>query len=221
MSSEQDTTMDSDELSRMLSASEALDVDVYSLLESGCDTSSQRHVICMAYCKAAVVHAISQRVLIEDGLHGTALGLIRLYFETVVRAAWVLHGAKDDWLVKFSAPVPPGDLSEPQMGPPIPAMLDAVASVAPEAAVELRRLNETVRVMHSFVHGGAHLVVHALRGYPPEKLVAVLQNRNLLSLMLSNVIVAASQKPALRSAVRGLMDRHSGCMPPMKVNGPD
>jgi len=31
------------------------------------NTSSQRQVICMAYCKAAVVHAISQRVLIESG----------------------------------------------------------------------------------------------------------------------------------------------------------
>lgn len=214
MSSVQDATVDSDELSRMLIACEALDVDVYSLLESGWKISSQRHVICMAYCKAAVVHAISQRVLMEEGLHGTALSLVRLHFETVVRAAWVLHGAKDDWLLKFSAPISPGDLSEPQMGPPIPAMLDAVAGIAPEAAFELRRLNETVKVMHSFVHGGAHLVVHALKGYPPEKLVAVLQNRNLLLLMLSNVIVVASQKPALRSAVRGLMDRHGGCMPP-------
>ena len=89
MSSEQDATMESDELSCMLTASGALDADVYSLLESGWNTASQRHVICMAYCKAAVVHAVSQRVLIEDGLHGTALSLIRLHFETVVRAAWV------------------------------------------------------------------------------------------------------------------------------------
>ena len=33
-------------------------------------------------------------------------------------------------------------------------------------ALEGRRLYQTVKVMHSFVHGGAHLVVHALRGYP-------------------------------------------------------
>ena len=63
--------MGSDELSRMLTASGALDGDVRSLLDSGWNTSSQQHVICMAYCKAAVVHAISQRVLIEERLHGT------------------------------------------------------------------------------------------------------------------------------------------------------
>lgn len=219
MPKEQATSAPDDELLRILVACEALDLDVYALLECGWNTSSQRQVICMAYCKAAVVHAISQRVLIENGLHGSALSLIRLHFETVVRAAWILHGAKDDWLARFSAPVLPGDLSEPQMGPPIPSMLEAIEHVAPEAAFELRRLNETVKVMHSFVHGGAHLVVHALRGYPAENLVAVLQNRNLLSLMLCNVLVIASQRPELRGAVRGLMDRHAGCMPPLDVSG--
>lgn len=206
------------ELLRIVAACEAMDLDVRALLESGWNTSSQRQVICMAYCKAAVVHAISQRVLIENGLHGSALSLIRLHFETVVRAAWVLHGAKDEWLTQFSAPVAPGDLSEPQMGPPIPAMLDAIAAAAPEAAFELRRLNETVKVMHSFVHGGVHMVVHALRGFPPKNLVTVLQNRNLLSLMLCNVIVIASQNPGLQGAVRGLMERHAGCMPPLTVS---
>ena len=201
-------------LAAMLAASEVLDVDLRSLLELAWPPLSQRHVICMAYCKAGVEHASSQRILIEAGLHGTALSLIRLHFEAVIRAAWVLHGAQDEWLVKFSSPVPPGSLTEPQMGPPIPAMLDAISLIAPDIASELRRLNESVKVMHSFVHGGAHLVVHALRGYPPENLISVLQNRNLLLLMLSNVIGAASQKHALRTAVSVLKDRHSACMPP-------
>ena len=64
--------------------------------------------------------------------------------------------------------------------------------------------------MHSFVHGGVHLVVHALRGYPAGKLTSVLQNRNLLSLMLANVIVIVSQDPDLRGSV----GRLSACMRP-------
>lgn len=203
-----------EELARILSLSERFDDDVFALLETCWNSSSQRLVICMAYCKAAVEHAVSQRVLIGAGLHGTALSLIRLHFESVVRAAWVLHSAKDDWLVKFSTPVPDGAIAEPQMGPPIPAMLDAIMLHAPQAARELYRFNETMKVMHSFVHGGAHLVVHALRGYPPEKLVSVLQNRNLLSLMLTNLIVIASQQPKLIGTVRQLGEAHASCMPP-------
>ena len=203
-----------EELDKVLSLSERFDDDVFALLETCWNSSSQRLVICMAYCKAAVEHAVSQRVLIEAGLHGTALSLMRLHFEAVVRAAWVLHGAKDDWLIKFLTPVPDGDLNEPQMGPPIPAMLDAIKLHAPQAALELSRLNHTMKVMHSFVHGGAHLVVHALRGYPREKLVSVLQNRNLLLLILTNVIVVASHQPQLIGIVRQLGEAHAGCMPP-------
>jgi|SRR5450830_57498 len=205
-----------DELAEMLSLSASLDDDLTALLERAWNTSTQRLAICMAFCKAAVEHAISQRVLIEAGLTGTALSLIRLQFETVVRAAWILHGAKDEWLIRFSLPVPDGELNEPQMGPPIPAMLDAIKIHAPEAAMELSRLNETLKVMHSFVHGGAHLVVHALRGYPPKNLVAVLRNRNLLSLMLSNIIVIAGQQPHLNGAVQQLMIAHESCMPPRR-----
>ena len=54
-------------------------------------------------------------------------------------------------------------------------MLDAIEPYAPQAVTEFCRLHSTVKVMHSFVHDGAHLVVHALRGYPPEKLVALLR----------------------------------------------
>lgn len=220
MSSKRDAAEESNELASLLTASATLDADLYSLLEDAWNDSSQRHIVCLAFCKAAIEHAASQRVLIGDGLHGTALSLIRLHFESVVRAAWVLYGAKDEWLAKFCAPVPIGDLSEPQMGPPLPVMLGAIESVAPQAALELRRLCDTVKVMHSFVHGGVHLVVHALRGYPPEKLVAVLKNRNMLLIILSNVLVAASQKPGLRGAVRVLMDQHVGCMPPVRAGEP-
>lgn len=214
MQSEETGIARSEELVRILALSEKFDEDIFALLKAGWNTSTQRVSISMAYCKAAIEHAISQRVLIEAGLHGTALSLIRLHFEAVVRAAWILLGATDKWLANFCEPVPDGDLSEPQMGPPIPAMLEAIKQHAPEAVREFYRLNETMKVMHSFVHGGAHLVVHALRGYPPEKLVSILQNRNLLNLQLANVIVVGSQNPQLRGIVGKLGEAHAGCMPP-------
>jgi hypothetical protein len=217
MNSRDVDSVEDEELAKILSLSEMFDDDVFALLEKCWNLSSQRQVICLAFCKAAVEHAASQRVLIAVGLHGTALSLIRLHFEAVVRAAWVLHGAKDEWLVKFSTPVPVGVFDEPQRGPPIPAMLDAIKLNAPQAANELSRLNETMKVMHSFVHGGAHLVVHALRGYPPENLISVLQNRNFISLMLTNVMVIASHQPHLTGIVRQLGEAHASCMPPNRT----
>lgn len=204
-------------LGLILDESAAFDQDVARLLEAAWNTSSRRQGVCLSFCRAALEHATSQRALIGIGNNGTALALMRLHFETVVRAVWVLEGAKDAWLEEFASPVAPGDLNEPQLGPPIPSMLDAIALKTPDMARELRKLYSTVKVMHSFVHGGAHLVVHALRGYPPDKLVDVLRNRNLLTLMLCNVMVVASQKRELQGAVGRLSTVHAGCMPPPAV----
>lgn len=201
-------------LQRILVASTALDDDLLALLQTGWNTTSSRSMVSMAFCRAALEHAVAQRLLIEAGLSGTALSLVRLQFESLVRAAWVLHAAKEEWLEKFISPVPSGDTSEAQMGPPIPAMVDAIEAAAGASAKELRRMHGTIKVMHSFVHGGVHLVAHALRGYPDEKLVAVMQNRNLMSLMLANVIVICSQEPRLVGSVQRLAAVHSACMPP-------
>lgn len=204
-------------LGRFLDGCAALDRDVELLLRDGWNISSARHVVTMGFCRAALEHAISQRVLVGAGHHGTALALVRLHFETTVRAAWVQIGATEDWLNKFTEPVPDGSLKEPSLGPPIPSMLDAIEASAPDMALEGRRLYQTVKVMHSFVHGGAHLVVHALRGYPPDKLIAVLRNRNLLCLMLCNVIVVTSGKRELYGTVGRLSRAHADVMPPPLV----
>ena len=212
---EQNELADFARLGKFLDGCAALDRDVEQLLRQGWTTSSPRQVITMAYCKAALEHAVSQRTLVGLGHHGTALALIRLHYETTIRAAWVQLGASDDWLQAFSNPVPAGSFKEPTMGPPIPSMLDAIEAVAPDLTREGRRLYETVKVMHSFVHGGAHLAVHALRGYPPDKLIDVLRNRNLLCLMLCNVIVVTAGKPERQGSVGRLSRAHADVMPPM------
>ena len=199
----------------MLDESAAFDSDVTQLLEAAWGTSTVRQTICFAYCKAALEHALSQRALLGIGKSGTALALTRLHYETVVRAAWIILAASDQWLSEFVTPVVAGDFNEPILGPPIPAMLDSIALKQPELVRDLRKLNETVKVMHSFVHGGVHLVAHALRGYPPENLIALLQNRNLLILQLCNVIVVASGRRSLFGSVGRLSRLHANCMPPV------
>ena len=120
---------------------------------------------------------------------------------------------KGDWLEAFATPVPPGILKEPTLGPPLPSMLDAIEPSASDIAHEGRRLNATVKAMHSFVHGGAHLGVHALRGYPTSNLIDVPKNRNLLLVMLSNVIVATAADARFNGLVGRIMRKHATVMP--------
>lgn len=135
--------MTHDRLDDLLRRSASLDDDVAKLLRK-CAATTQRTVISLALCNTAFEHAVSQRVLLELGLSGTALALSRLHFEALVRAAWTGQGASDKWISEFSTPVTGSSLREPIKGPPIPSMLDSFAPHAPEVAAQFRRLYSTI-----------------------------------------------------------------------------
>ncbi|MEJ8811837.1 hypothetical protein WKW77_12220 [Variovorax ureilyticus] len=206
-----------DQLGHLLALSEALDGDVAKLLRK-CQPASARAAISVALCRAAFEHAVSQRVLLESGLSGTAMALCRLQFEAVVRAAWTGQGASEKWIKAFTTPVEVEGHREPIMGPPIPAMLDTFALHAPHVAAEFRKLYGTIEGMHSFVHGGAQAVVHALMGgYPAENLAKALFNRNLLQWFTANCAIVATENAGLRPRLNLLREKHGGCMPPIVV----
>ena len=203
-------------LEDLLAASEALDEDIGKLLRK-CQATSTRSVIALALCHAAFEHALSQRLLLEAGLTGTALALCRLQFEVVVRAAWTGQGATDQWIDAFAAPVAAtvSVHKEPITGPPIASMLEMFGRHAPHVATEFSKLAATIPAMNSFVHGGSQIVAHSLMGgYPADRLAGVLLNRNLLQWYTANCAVVVARDPRLVPRMRLLQEKHGGCMPP-------
>lgn len=200
-------------LAELLAASEALDEDMAKLLGK-CQARSKRGVIVMALCGAAVEHALSQRLLVDAGLTGTALALCRLQFEAVVRAVWTAQCANDEWLDKFTTPVDGPGHQEPASQVSISTMLTHIEREVPHLAVELAKLLSTIKAMHSFVHSGSQAVAHALMpSYPSEKLMAVILNRNLMLLYVANAAVMAAEDPGLVPRMRLLREKHGACMP--------
>lgn len=207
---------DAARLEGLLTTSEALDEDVGKLL-SKCQAPSKRGVIALALCHAAFEHALSQRLLLEAGLTGTALALCRLQFEAVVRAAWTGQGATDQWIEAFTTPVASAANvhKEPITGPPIASMLEMFGRRAPHVAAEFSKLASTIPAMNSLVHGGSQIVAHSLMGgYPADKLTGVLLNRNLLQWYTANCAVVVAQDPQLVPRMRLLREKHGECMPP-------
>lgn len=198
----------------LLSISEALDEDV-GKLPGKCQPRSTRGVIAMALCRTAYEHALSQRLLLDAGLTGTALALCRLQFEATVRAAWTAQCATDEWLQKFTTPVEGPEHQEPASQVSIAIMLKHIDKQVPHVAGEFSRLQTTIKAMHSFVHSGSQAVAHALMSsYPPENLMAVVWNRNLLQWYTANAAVIAAQDQGLVPRMRLLREKHGGCMPP-------
>lgn len=204
-----------DRLNQLLQHCEALDEDVAKLLRK-CEVDSPRAMLSLALCHAAFEHAVSQRVLIDAGLTGTALALCRLQFEAVVRAAWMGKGASNKWVKAFTTAVEGEGHKEPIMGPPIPSMLDAFEKHAPHIATEFRKLYSTIEGMHSFVHGGSQTVAHALMGgYPADKLASALRNRNLLLVYTANCAIVAADSAFLKPRFNLLKEKHGAAMPPI------
>lgn len=212
---------DAGRLAAVLEASEAFDEDVSKLLNR-CRPRTRRGVIALALCGTAFEHAASQRLLMEVGLTGTAMALCRLHFEAVVRATWTAQCANDEWLDRFTTPAGGVGDREPANPVPINSMVRHITAAVPHVGEEYALLNQTIPAMHSFVHSGAQAVAHALLpDHPSDRLMAVLWNRNLLQLYVSNAAVVAAEDDLLRPRMRLLQEKHAGCMPPTRKPGSD
>lgn len=135
-----------------------------------------------------------------------------------VRAIWLHHGASDEWLERFAAPMAPGQLAEPVLGPNVDAMLQTLAKTAPPFLAQTLGAFKaaTWQPMNSYVLGGIRPVVQSLAGSTPRQLVGVLQNGNGMALMTANLLVVALQDPALAGRIGPIQQAHQACLPPMQ-----
>jgi len=88
----------------------------------------------MTLCDVAMEFWDSQRLLAcwsRPAVTTPRWALVRLHFEAVVRAIWMHHGATDGWIERFVAPMAPGQLAEPALGPNVDAMLQTISKSAP------------------------------------------------------------------------------------------
>lgn len=208
-------------LADILEQSERFERDLAPLLVHPRRPPSRRALLTLALCDVAVEFWVAQRLLIRADLHTAALALVRLHFEATVRAIWFHHGASDEWLERFAAPMAPGQLAEPVLGPNVDAMLQTLAKTAPPFLAQTLGAFKaaTWQPMNSYVHGGIRPVVQSLAGCTPQQLVGVLQNANGMALMTANLLVVALQDPALAGRIGPIQHRHRACLPPMQSPG--
>ncbi len=208
-------------LADMLEQCERFEGDLAPLLAHPRRPPSRRALLALALCDVAVEFWVAQRLLIRSGMHTAALALVRLHYEATVRAIWLHHGASDEWLDRFAAPMGPGQLAEPVLGPNVDAMLQTLAKTAPPFLAQTLGAFKaaTWQPMNSYVHGGIRPVVQSLAGCTPQQLIGVLQNANGMALMTANLLVVALQDPALAGRIGPIQQVHRACLPPMQPPG--
>ena len=204
-------------LQSMIDMSFKLNDEIALLVGDAKAPVGRRAVLATAMCTVAIDHGSGQRLLVMTDHVVTALALVRVQFEALIRATWMLHGATDEWLERFTTPKAPEDNDETVMGPPVQSMLKAIDTSAPPFVGKMLRefKNATWKPMNSFVHGGVHAVVNALVDTPPDKLVSLLRNANGMSFLAAQILVIASNDPSLAGRIRSIQMANVGALPPL------
>lgn len=204
-----------DELKSMLAQSWALAEDLSALMASPPHPTTSRQAMVRGMCNTSHSHYHSQRVLMELGATPTALALVRLHYESVVRSLWYAVGATDDWIGRMK-PEDSVENGEPVLGPPVDAMLNRLGEVAPgHISAALRALKDASwKPMNSLVHGGLHAIFTGLvDAYTPYHLIGVLKNANGLATMNVQALLISCNDVRFGGALASVQQKYRKCLP--------
>ncbi|HBK5922074.1 TPA: hypothetical protein LMR99_004680 [Vibrio alginolyticus] len=127
-------------------------------------------------CSVSLEHAESLKILLATRNFTSALGLLRLQFESLVRGMWVLYAA----VSKLTAELNEENQRRANNLPMLSEMISQLEKKAPTNAVDpiLEFKEYSWKPLSSYVHGGLHAVDRHSKGYPVAMLEQVLKASN-------------------------------------------
>ena len=131
-------------------------------------------------CSVSLEHAESIKILIANRNFTSALGLLRLQFESFVRGVWVMYAASDNAVGKLAAELTEENQKRANNLPMLSEMISQLEKTAPKNAIDpiLEFKECSWKFLSSYVHGGLHAVSRHSKGYPIPLLEQVLKNSN-------------------------------------------
>jgi hypothetical protein len=204
-------------LTHVLRRADELDVaawallpDPYRLFDSG-----PRLAVSLKACALSVEHGRAVRALISAGLHTTGIAIVRMQFEALARAMWLLYAASDEDVAKAGAMLTIESEQAAKNLPMAAKMVDALEGKGPPAAFQMMSgfKEAMLPALHSFMHVGLHPLSRHMQGYPEPLLVQVLWNSNALLLQTGIMLGVLTGDQKAVTAVRGLYALFADCLP--------
>ena len=144
-----------------------------------CD-DSDRTRICKIMCSVSFEHAESFKILLASRNFTSAIGMLRLQFESLVRGMWVHFVASEIALGKLTAELNNESSKRAEKLPGLSMMIEKLKKKAPENAINpvLEFREYSWKPLNSYVHGGLHAIDRHSKGYPVEILEQALKASN-------------------------------------------
>ena len=207
-------------ISMLVALSVELETDIVNLSEAFYPDNSKRVESGRILSHVSMEHGQSLKALIEIGNFTSALGLLRLQYEALVRAMWVTYAATDEWVDRISTELTADSAKQANDIPMLGKMLEQLKNKAPvEALGMLHEFKEySWKPLSSFVHGGIHAINRHGNGYPVLLLEQAIRASNGVIIMTGMLLVILSRNPVLKGVIPTIQRKYESCLPSTKSN---
>lgn len=204
-------------LDEMIEGSAALHVDIRAHLDGTELDTSHRTDIAAVLCGLTFEHAHSMLVLIAEENASSALALVRVQFEALVRAFWIHFAATDERIAKVLEPHAPDLSVEPDVFPTVSKMLVHLEGKAPPTVVHSLTVYKSMawNAMNSYTHGSLRPMIRFRNGYAPELLSQTLQNANGAQMFAAMLLAQLSNDVDTVNGVVAISRKHASVLPPL------
>lgn len=175
-----------------------------------------RATVTMDALMVASQHAAALRLLLSEDLGSTAIGVMRMQYEALVRAAWALFAASQQAIAALAAPLTPAtSKAASSLGMPNELLKAIEKSEAPD---DLKRVLREFRTSswdftNSYVHAG----IHPLRrhdAHHEHELTTTLRLSNGLAAVACALMTIVGQRPKRQADINVVCTGFAECMPP-------
>ena len=202
----------------LLSRSAELESKLLEFMALAPFDDSERIMASKVMCSVAFEHAESAKMLISGGNLTSATGLVRLQYEALVRAMWLLYAASDAAVSKLTSELTQETADRANRLPMLSEMLEKLQGKAPQEPVNmlLEFREYSWRPLSSFVHGGIHAIHRHSKGYPFPLLEQMVRISNGVSVMVGMLLVILHGGGEQRGKVPKIQREFADCLPETK-----
>lgn len=210
-------------IDELLARSTELEIKVSSLLDLGTYDKSRKSEASRIACSISIEHSISIKRLIDLKLFTSAIALIRLQYEAVVRSQWIYHVASDSEVAKVWNELTPETVDAGNKLPMLSDMIKSLdnSSLSPSILNMLKECKEySWKPTSSFIHCGIHAVHRHDRGYPLLLIEQNIRQSNSLLFISAMMLAQLAQNQQVAHEVRILQFYFSDCLTNFKSAAP-
>jgi hypothetical protein len=177
--------------------------------------ADERHELVATACTLCIEHASVLRVAFAVPAPNSGSAVLRLQYEALLRAAWLLYAASPAHVDKLARTL---DLEAQQAAKNLPGYMEMLEAVVKKAlqglSAPISEFNQYSRhALNSFVHSGIHPLRRAREGFPLEMAATIVRFSNGLMHFAYRMLASLGGSQRRMDRITHLYKEFTDCVP--------